>query len=112
LIHHELEAAEGDRSFFEDASRTALFDSHIREVRRQGRDAHEWEYIDVFVPWGFRLADIAIAVTSSIRRKASPRSRDGSSELGIPGAEPTDACSTVTFSSEAGQFQIRFVELI
>jgi Predicted hydrolases or acyltransferases (alpha/beta hydrolase superfamily) len=62
LIHKELEAAEGDRWFFEDASRTAIFDAHIRETWRQGLDAIKWELIDVFLPWGFRLADISIPV--------------------------------------------------
>jgi pimeloyl-ACP methyl ester carboxylesterase len=33
--------------------------------RRGGRglDAIKWELIDVFQPWGFRLADISIPVT-------------------------------------------------
>ncbi len=44
-------------------SRTAIFDAHIRETWRQGLDAIKWELIDVFLPWGFRLADIAIPVT-------------------------------------------------
>jgi pimeloyl-ACP methyl ester carboxylesterase len=63
LIHRMLEAAEGDRWFFEDATRTAIFDAHIREMWRQGLDAIKWELIDVFLPWGFRLADISIAVS-------------------------------------------------
>jgi pimeloyl-ACP methyl ester carboxylesterase len=29
---------------------------------RQGPDAFAWEQIDVFLPWGFRLAEIAIEV--------------------------------------------------
>lgn len=58
-----FESAEGDRWFFEDASRTATFDAHIREMWRQGPDAIKWELIDVFRPWGFRLADILIPVT-------------------------------------------------
>jgi pimeloyl-ACP methyl ester carboxylesterase len=62
LIHRELEAAEGDRWFFEDASRTAIFDAAIRDWQRQGLDAIKWELIDVFLPWGFRLADIPIPV--------------------------------------------------
>lgn len=62
LIHRELEAAEGDRWFFEDASRTATFDAAIRDWQRQGLDAIKWELIDVFLPWGFRLADIPIPV--------------------------------------------------
>jgi pimeloyl-ACP methyl ester carboxylesterase len=63
LIHEWLEAAEGDRWFFEDATRTANFDAFIRETFRQGLEAITWELIDVFLPWGFRLADIPIPVT-------------------------------------------------
>jgi pimeloyl-ACP methyl ester carboxylesterase len=63
LIHRMLEAAEGDRWFFEDTLRTATFDAHIRETWRQGLDAIKWELIDVFRPWGFRLADITLPVS-------------------------------------------------
>jgi pimeloyl-ACP methyl ester carboxylesterase len=63
LIHEWLEAAEGDRWFFEDASRTAEFDAFIRETWRQGLDAPKWDYIGVLLPWGFRLANISIPVT-------------------------------------------------
>jgi pimeloyl-ACP methyl ester carboxylesterase len=63
IIQKELEAAEGDRWFFEDASRTAVFEAMIRDWHRQGLDAIKWELIDVFLPWGFRLADISIPVT-------------------------------------------------
>jgi pimeloyl-ACP methyl ester carboxylesterase len=35
----------------------------MRDWGRQGRDAIKWELIDVFLPWGFRLADISIPVT-------------------------------------------------
>ena len=63
LVHEALEAAEGDRWFFEDASRATLFDAYIRETWRQGLDALKWELIDVYLPWGFRLADISIPVT-------------------------------------------------
>lgn len=63
LMHERLEAAHGDRWFFEDASRTAIFDAYIRETWRQGLDAIKWELIDVFQPWGFRLADISIPVS-------------------------------------------------
>ena len=34
----------------------------MREGVRQGPDALAWEQIDVFLPWGFRLAEIAIEV--------------------------------------------------
>ena len=63
IIQKQLEAAEGDRWFFEDPSRTATFEAMIRDWRRQGLDALRWELIDVFLPWGFRLADISIPVT-------------------------------------------------
>ena len=63
LIHEELEAAEGDRWFFENNANTAIFDAHIREAYRQGVDAFKWELIDVLQPWGFRLADIPIPVS-------------------------------------------------
>lgn len=62
-IREELEVAEGDRWFFDDASRTAIFDAYIRETWRQGLDAIKWELIKVFLPWGFRLADISIPVS-------------------------------------------------
>lgn len=62
-IRKSLEAAEGDRWFFEDPDRTAMFDAHLREAWRQGLDSLKWEMIDVFQPWGFRLADISIPVT-------------------------------------------------
>jgi len=63
LFQKSLEAAEGDRWFFEDPSRTAKFEAMMRDWGRQGRDAIKWELIDVFLPWGFRLADISIPVT-------------------------------------------------
>ncbi len=62
-IRRMVEEAEGDRWFFEDASRVAIFNAHIREMWRQGLDAMKWELIDVFQPWGFRLADIYLPVT-------------------------------------------------
>ena len=64
MIQAQLEAqAEGDRWFFADPSRAAAFEAGIREWGRQGLDALKWEFINVFLPWGFRLADIAIPVT-------------------------------------------------
>jgi pimeloyl-ACP methyl ester carboxylesterase len=63
IIQKQLEAADGDRWFFEDPSRTALFEATMRDWRRQGLDAVKWEFIDVFLAWGFRLADISIPVT-------------------------------------------------
>jgi pimeloyl-ACP methyl ester carboxylesterase len=46
------EDPEGRRSFLE----------AVRESVRQGPEAFAWELIDGFLPWGFRLADIAIEV--------------------------------------------------
>lgn len=63
VLRKELEAAEGDRWFYDDASRAAIFDAHILEWARQGWDALGWELIKSFLPWGFRLADISIPVT-------------------------------------------------
>ena len=63
LVREQLEAAEGDRWFFEDAARTAIFYAHIKESWRQGLDAIKWELIDMFQPWGFRMADISMPVT-------------------------------------------------
>lgn len=63
IIRKALVAAEGDRWFFQDPSRTATFDAFLRETWRQGLDAIKWELIDVLLPWGFRLADISIPVT-------------------------------------------------
>jgi pimeloyl-ACP methyl ester carboxylesterase len=63
VVHEQIETAEGDRWFFEDASRTSIFDAHLRETWRQGVDAIKWGLIDVFLPWGFRLADISIPVS-------------------------------------------------
>lgn len=62
-IHQALMEAEGDRWFFQDPERTAVFDGHIREWWRQLPDGLRWELIDAFHPWGFRLADIAIPVS-------------------------------------------------
>lgn len=59
-LHEGLSTAEGDRWFFADADRAATFDTHIRETWRQGPAAIRWELIDVFQPWGFRLADISV----------------------------------------------------
>jgi pimeloyl-ACP methyl ester carboxylesterase len=64
IIQGWLEAeGDGDRWFFEDSSRTATFEATMRDWRRQGLDAIKWDLIDVFLPWGFRLADISIPVT-------------------------------------------------
>jgi pimeloyl-ACP methyl ester carboxylesterase len=53
---------EADRWYFEDPERWRSFLEATREGARQGAEAFAWEQIDVFLPWGFRLADIAIEV--------------------------------------------------
>jgi pimeloyl-ACP methyl ester carboxylesterase len=59
----ENEGADGDRWFWEDPSRKAALESTVHEWARQGLDGVKWEMIDVFQPWGFRLADISIPVS-------------------------------------------------
>ena len=54
---------DADRWFFEDSARKADFEVAMREWRRQGLDAMKWEFIDLYLPWGFRLAEISIPVT-------------------------------------------------
>jgi pimeloyl-ACP methyl ester carboxylesterase len=61
-IHEALKAAEGDRWFFDEETRADTFDAYIRETFRQGVDAIRWELVDVFLPWGFQLAEIPIHV--------------------------------------------------
>ena len=53
---------EADRREFEDPERRRSFLEAMRESVRQGPEAFAWESIDVFLPWGFQLADIAIKV--------------------------------------------------
>ena len=62
VLHEPLEEAEGDRWFFADPQRTKTFDSFIRECWRQGTAAVAWELNTIFLPWGFRLADISIPI--------------------------------------------------
>lgn len=50
-----------DRQEFKEPRRRAFLEA-MRESVRQGPEAFAWEAIDVFLPWGFRLADIAIEV--------------------------------------------------
>jgi pimeloyl-ACP methyl ester carboxylesterase len=61
-IHEALKAAEGDRWFFDDEVRADTFDAYIRETFRQGVNAIRWELVDVFLPWGFQLAEIPVHV--------------------------------------------------
>jgi pimeloyl-ACP methyl ester carboxylesterase len=52
----------GDQWFFEDEERRRAFLDAIRESVRQGPEAFAWELIDAWLPWGFRVADIAAEV--------------------------------------------------
>jgi pimeloyl-ACP methyl ester carboxylesterase len=61
-LHEALGQAEGDRWFFADANRAEIFDAYVRETWRQGVDAVAWELNAVYLPWGFRLADIPMPV--------------------------------------------------
>ncbi|HEX5013198.1 MAG TPA: alpha/beta hydrolase [Candidatus Limnocylindrales bacterium] len=61
-LHDDLAQAEGDRWFFDDPGRVAVFDAYIRDTFSQGVDAAVWEFIRVYFPWGFRLTDISIPV--------------------------------------------------
>jgi pimeloyl-ACP methyl ester carboxylesterase len=54
----DYEPPSGDRWFFEDPSRRRVFLDAVREGVRQGAEACAWEAIDVWLPWGFRLAEI------------------------------------------------------
>jgi pimeloyl-ACP methyl ester carboxylesterase len=62
VMHEDLAQAEGDRWFFEDAARVEAFDAYHRDTFAQGLDAAVWEFIKIYLPWGFRLADIPIPV--------------------------------------------------
>jgi hypothetical protein len=57
-----VELPQPDRVELEDPERRRAFLEAVREGVRQGPQAFAWEQIDVFLPWGFRLADIAIEV--------------------------------------------------
>ncbi len=52
----------GDRWFFEDEERRRAFLGAVRESVRGGPEAFAWEAIDIWLPWGFRVADIATEV--------------------------------------------------
>jgi pimeloyl-ACP methyl ester carboxylesterase len=53
---------EPDRRELADPARRRSFLEAVRESVRRGPEAFAWKQIDVFLPWGFRLADIAIEV--------------------------------------------------
>ena len=57
-----VQLPEVDRRYLEDTERRRGFLEAMREGVRQGAEAFAWEQIDVFLPWGFRLAEIAIEV--------------------------------------------------
>jgi pimeloyl-ACP methyl ester carboxylesterase len=58
-IFDGYEIPEGEREFHEDPEQLRLFFEAVREAVRQGPQAYAWELIDAFLPWGFRLVDIA-----------------------------------------------------
>jgi pimeloyl-ACP methyl ester carboxylesterase len=61
-IRTGLQEAEGDRWFYDDANRTAVFEAHLREYWRQLSGGLEWELINAFHPWRFRLEEITVPV--------------------------------------------------
>jgi pimeloyl-ACP methyl ester carboxylesterase len=63
VVNEGYETPPGDRWFFEDAERQRVFLDAIRESVRQGPEAFAWEAIDIWLPWGFRLTDIATEVS-------------------------------------------------
>jgi pimeloyl-ACP methyl ester carboxylesterase len=52
----------GDRWLLEDEERRGPFFEAARESVRQGPEAFAWELIDGWLPWGFRVAEIATEV--------------------------------------------------
>ena len=58
----DYQPPDGDRWFFEDPGRQFSFLQAVRESVRQGPQAFAWEEIDVYLPWGFRLGDIATQI--------------------------------------------------
>jgi len=58
----DYETPEGDRWFFDHLDRRRSFLEAARDSVRQGPEAFAWEDIDVFLTWGFRLADIGIEI--------------------------------------------------
>ena len=62
VVLEGYETPAGDRWFFEDEERRRAFLDAVRESVRQGPEAFAWEAIDVWLPWGFRVADIATEV--------------------------------------------------
>lgn len=62
MLLDNYEPPDGDRWFFDDEQRRQGFLEAVREGVRQGPEAFAWESIDVWLPWGFRLADIPTTV--------------------------------------------------
>ena len=58
VINDELAQAEGDRWFFADPGRVEAFNAYQLSTFTQGLDAAVWEFVKVYLPRGFRLADI------------------------------------------------------
>jgi pimeloyl-ACP methyl ester carboxylesterase len=58
----ERELPHADRRYLEDPERRRSFLEAMRESVPQGPEAFAWEEIDVFLPWGFCLADITLEV--------------------------------------------------
>jgi pimeloyl-ACP methyl ester carboxylesterase len=71
LMNQDLAQAEGDSWFFEDPARVQAFDAYHRDTFAQGLDAAVWEFIKIYLPWGFRLADIPIPVRGLARKPGS-----------------------------------------
>jgi pimeloyl-ACP methyl ester carboxylesterase len=57
-----VELPQADQWYLEDPERRRSFLEAVQESVRQGPEAFAWEEIDVFLSWGFRLADIAVEV--------------------------------------------------
>jgi pimeloyl-ACP methyl ester carboxylesterase len=62
MFLEDYEPPAGDRWFFDDEHRRQAFLEAVRESARQGPEAFAWELIDAWLPWGFRVADIATEV--------------------------------------------------
>ena len=58
-LFDNYENSDGDLWIFEDPQRRRDFLEAVRESVRQGPEAMAWERNDVWLPWGFRAADIA-----------------------------------------------------
>jgi pimeloyl-ACP methyl ester carboxylesterase len=59
---NDVQLPEVDRRYFADTERRRAFLEAMRDGVAKVPEAFAWEQIDVFLPWGFRLAEIAIEV--------------------------------------------------